>query len=137
MNLLKKISEVINPSNYENGNNQEIVPVEVHLEDSEVEKIDKTFGIKAPPKSFRFSDLMKNTISKLMSSKNSLGIDQDTRTVGASINDKPVLIFSGDSTKIGDEVYEITPRIHKALSSTGYTGENMKNENDILMMNKI
>ena len=72
-----------------------------------------------------------------MSSKNSLKIDQDERTGGASINGIPVLILGGDSMKIGDNVYEITPEIHKALSSTGYTGENMKNENDILMMNNI
>ena len=72
-----------------------------------------------------------------MSSRNSLKIDQDERTGGASINGIPVLILGGDSMKIGDNVYEITPEIHKALSSTGYTGENMKNENDILMMNNI
>ena len=80
---------------------------------------------------------MKNTIGKLMSSKNSLKIDQDERTGGASINGIPVLILGGDSMKIGDNVYEITPEIHKALSSTGYTGENVKNENDILLMNNI
>ena len=77
---------------------------------------------------------MKDTIGNLMSSKNSLRIEQDTRTGGASINGTPVLILAGKSWKIGDNVYEIIPEIHKALSSTGYTGENMKNENDILMM---
>ena len=45
--------------------------------------------------------------------------------------------MGGDSWKIGDNAYEITPEIHKALSSTGYTGENMKNQNDILMMDNI
>ena len=45
--------------------------------------------------------------------------------------------MGGDSWKIGDNVYEITPEIHKALSSTLYTGEIMKNENDILMLNNI
>ena len=70
-----------------------------------------------------------------MSSKISLKIDQDERTGGASINGVPVLILGGNSWKIRDNVYEITPEIHKALSSTLYTGETMKNENDILMLN--
>ena len=75
-----------------------------------------------------------------MSSKNSLKRDQYVRTGGASLNEKPVLIFGGDSWKTGDNVYEVTPeihKIHKALSSTGYTGETMKNENHILTMINI
>ena len=71
-----------------------------------------------------------------MSSKNSSKIDQDERTGGASVDGIPVLIFGGDSMKIKDNIYEITPEIHKALSSTGYT-ETMKSENDTLMMNNI
>ena len=133
----KKITEVINPPNSENENNQEIVPVKFESEDSEDENIDKKIGIKALPNSFKFSKQMPNTISKLMSSKNSLKIDQDERTGGPSINGIPILILGGDSWKIGDNVYEITPEIHKALSSTLYTGETMKNENDILMLNNI
>ena len=133
----KKISEVINPSISENENNQEIVPVEVELEVSEDENIDNRIVIKALPNSFKFSDLMKNTIGKIMSRKKSLGIDQGRRTGGESINKKSVLFLGGDSWKIGDNVYEITPEIHKALSSTRYTGERMKKENDILMMNNI
>ena len=133
----KKMTEVINPSNSENENNQEIVPVEDELEDSEDENIDKKIGIKALPNSFKFSKQMLNTIGKLMSSKNSLKIDQDERTGGTSINGVRILILGGDSWKIGDDVYEITPEIHKALSSTLYTGETMKNENDILMLTNI
>ena len=133
----KKITEDINPSNSENENNQQIVPVEVELEDSEDENIDNKIDIKALPNSFKFSYLMKNTIGKLMSSKNSLKIDQDERTGGASINGVPLLILGGNSWKIGDNIYEITPENHKALSSTGYTGESMKSENDIFMMNNI
>ena len=113
------------------------MPVEVELEDSEDENIDYKIGIKALPNSFKLSDLMKITIGNLRSSKNSLRIDQDRRTGGASINNTPVLILGGDSWEVGYNVHEITPEIHKALSSTGYTGENMTNENDILMMNNI
>ena len=94
--------------------------------------------MKALPNSFKFSDLMKNTIGKLMSSRPSPKIDQDERTGGASINNTPLPILGGDSWKIGDNVYEITPEILKALSSTGYSGETIKKESDILMMkNKI
>ena len=80
---------------------------------------------------------MLNTISTLMSNKTSLKVDQDERTGGASMNGVPVLILGGNSWKIGINVDEITPEIHKALSSTLYTGETMKKENDILMLNYI
>ena len=72
-----------------------------------------------------------------MSGNYSLKIDQGERTGGVSINGIPVLKLDGDSMKIKDIVYEITPEIHKALSSTGYTGETMKSENDNLMVNNI
>ena len=80
---------------------------------------------------------MKNTLSKLMSSKNSLKKDQDERTGGASLNGTPILILGGDSWKKKDNVYEITPEYHKALSPTGYSGETMKSENEISVMNNI
>ena len=134
---IKKTSEVINPSNSENENNQEIVPIENEFEESEDENNNNKFGIKALLDIFKFSDLMKSTIGKLISSKNSLRIDHDNRTGGASINGISVLIFGGDSMKVKDNVYEITPEIHKASSSTGYTGETMKSEADILMLNNI
>ena len=72
-----------------------------------------------------------------MSRKKSVRIDQDKKTGGASKNGVPLLIFGGDSFKIKDNVYEITPEIHKALSFTGYTGETPNNEIDILMLNSI
>ena len=49
---------------------------------------------------------MKNTIGKLMSSKNSLKIDQDGRTGETSINNTPVLFSGGCSWKIGVNVYK-------------------------------
>ena len=109
----KKVSEDINPSNSENENKQEIVPVEVELEEYEEENTDNKIGIKALPNSFKFSDLMKNTIGKLLSSKSSLKIDQDGRTGGASINNKPVLFLGGALWKIGDNVYEKLPKFTK------------------------
>ena len=80
---------------------------------------------------------MTNTLGKIKSSKKSLKMDQDVRTVRAWINGIPILILSRDSWKLKDYIYEKTPEIHKALSSTGYTGETMKSENDILMMNNV
>ena len=93
----KKITEVIIPSNSENENNQEIVPVEVELENSEDENKDRKNGIKALPNSFKFSKQMLNTVGKLLSSKNSLKIDQDEITGGASVNGVPVLKLGGTS----------------------------------------
>ena len=46
-----------------------------------------------------------------------------------SINCTAVQISSGDSMKMKDNVYDLTPEMHKALSSTGYTGKNMTNDN--------
>ena len=45
--------------------------------------------------------------------------------------------LGGDRIRINDYIYDITPEIHKALSSTSYTGKTMKNEMDILMMKNI
>ena len=133
----KKISEVNKESNSESENKQEIVLVEVDSEDSEDENIDNKIGIKALLNSFKFSDPMKKTISNLMSSKNLLKIEQDVRLGGASTNEEPILILGGDSRKIGNNVYGITPENHKALPSTGYTGKTMKDESVILVMNNI
>ena len=65
----KKIGDIIRETNSEKENIQEIVPVEINSEDTEDENINNKIGIKALPNSFKFSDLMKNTIGKLMSSK--------------------------------------------------------------------
>ena len=39
--------------------------------------------------------------------------------------------------RIRDNTFDLTPEIYKAISSTGYTGRTMKNENDISLTNKI
>ena len=65
----KKIGDIIRETNSEKENIQEIVLVEINSEDTEDENINNKIGIKALPNSFKFSDLMKNTIGKLMSSK--------------------------------------------------------------------
>ena len=70
-----------------------------------------------------------------MSSSNSLRIRSSPS--GASILGVPIHTLGGDKLRIRDNDYELTPEIYKALSYTRYNGKTMKNENDILMMNKI
>ena len=92
--------------------------------------------IKALPNSSQFSDSMRQMIGSLMNSKNSLKITQD-ESGKANILGVPIQISGADTIKIDKNIYELTPEIYKALSDTGYTGRNMKNEKDILMMNNI
>ena len=126
----KKISEVIKESNSGNENNQEIVPVEIESEDENIQT-----NLRALPNSSIFSDQMTKTLGRLMSSANSLKILSTPS--GASILGVPINTLGGDRIQIKDNIYDLTPEIYKALSYTGYTGENLKNENDILMLYNI
>ena len=126
----KKISEVIKESNSENENNQEIVPVEIESEDENIQT-----NLRALPNSSMVSDQMTKTLGRLMSSANSLKIKSTPS--GATILGVPINTLGGDRIQIKDNIYDLTPEIYKALSYTGYDGETMKNENDILMLNNI
>ena len=126
----KEIGDVIKTSNSENENNQEIVPVEIESEDENIQT-----NLRALPNSSMFSDQMKKTLGRLMSSANSLKIN--TTPSGATILGVPVSTLGGDRIQIKDNVYDLTPEIYKALSYTGYTGNNMKNEADTLTLNNI
>ena len=75
-------------------------------------------------------------IGSLMNSRNSLKITQD-ESGRANILGVPIQISEGDTMKINENVYELTPEIYKALTYTTYTGNTMKDENDILMMYNI
>ena len=92
--------------------------------------------IKALPNSSKFSNSMRQMIGSLMNSRNSLKITQD-ESGRANILGVPVQISEGDTIKINENVYELTPEIYKALTYTTYTGDTMKDENDILMMYNI
>ena len=129
----RKLGAVIKESSSENENNQEIVPVEIESDDSEVDNTNHE--IKALTNSSIFSDLMTKTLGRLMSSPNSLKIKPSSS--GATILGVPKYTLRGDKLRIRDNDYELTPKIYKALSYTGYTGKTIKNENDILMMNNI
>ena len=82
-----------------------------------------------------FSDQMSKTLGRIMSSLNSLKIKPSPS--GATIFGVPINTLGGDRVQIKDNIYDLTPEIYKALSDTGNTDKNMKNENDILMMYKI
>ena len=101
------------------------------IKESNLENI----NIKALPNSSTFSDSMREMIGSLMS-KNSLKNTQDEPS-RAKILGVPIQISGADTKKINENIYELTAEIYKALSDTGHTGKNMKNENDILMMNNI
>ena len=78
---------------------------------------------------------MTKTLGKFMSSDNSLKIKPSP--TGATVFGVPIYTLGGDRIKINENIYDSTPEIYKALSVTGYTRKNRKNENDILMMNNI
>ena len=124
----QELGEIVKESNYEN--NQEIVPVEIESEDENIQT-----NLRALPNNSLFSDQMKTTLGGLMFSANSLKIN--TTRSGATILGVPIYTLGGDRLQINDNVYDLTPEIYKASSYTGYTGENLKNENDILMLYNI
>ena len=129
--ILKQTHDVkLAESNTENGDNQEIVPVEIESEDKNIQT-----NLRALPNSSMFSDQMTKILGRLMFSANSL--KKKSTPSGPTILGVPIYTLGGDRIQIKDNIYDLTPEIYKALSDTGYTGETMKNESDILMMNNI
>ena len=126
----KKIGEVMKESNSENEKNQEIAPVKIESEDEIIHT-----NLAALPNRSIFRELLTKTLRSLMSSSNSLKLKSSPS--GATFLGVPIGALGGDRIRINDNIYDITPEIHKALSSTSYTGKTMKNENNILKMNNI
>ena len=93
-------------------------------------------NIKAQPNSSKFGNSMREMIGSLMHSRNSLKIIQDESS-RANIFGVPIHRSEGDTKEINENIYDLTPEIYKALSSTSYTGETMKNEDDISTMYNI
>ena len=93
----KKVGEVIKESNSENEDNKEIV----------------TDKIKNIPSSI----LLQETLKSLAKTSNSLKLDQDKES-NISILGIPIKSLGGDKIQVNDNVYEVTPEIHKALSLT-------------------
>ena len=67
---------------------------------------------------------MTKSLESLMSSSNFLKIKFSSS--GVTILGVPKCTLGGDKLRIRDNDYEITSKIYKALSSTGYTGSTMK-----------
>ena len=126
----KKVGDILKESNFENENNQEIVPVDIESEDENIQT-----NLRALPNSSMFSNQMTKTLGRLMSSSNSLKLKPTPS--GATILGVPINTLCGDTIQIKDNIYDLTPEIYKALSYTVYTGNTMKNKADILMMNNI
>ena len=129
----KKLGDVIKESHSDNENNQETVPVGIESDKSEGDNTNHNIG--ALSISSIFSDLMTNTLGRLMSSANSPRIKSSPSA--APVLGVPICTLGGDKMRIRDNNYELTPEIYKALSHTGYTGITVKNENDILLVNNI
>ena len=126
----KKISEVIKESNSENAKNQEIAPVEIESEDKSIQT-----KLRALPNSSIFSESISKTLERWLSSLNSLKSKpspSETTILGV-----PIYTLGGNKLRIRHNVYELTPEVYKALSYTGYNGDSMKNENDILILYNI
>ena len=79
---------------------------------------------------------MMEILGALMSSKIFSKLTQDASST-ASILGTPIISLSGDRIKIRENFSDLTPELYEALSSTGYSGRTMKNEEDILMMYNI
>ena len=75
-------------------------------------------------------------IGSLTNSPNYLKVTQD-ESGRAIILGVAMQISEADTTKINENIYELTPEIFKALSSTTYTGKTMKNEDDIFFIYNI
>ena len=122
----KKLGEVIKESNSsENENTQEIIRIELDRNQT---------NIRSFPISDKVSTNMKETLGVLMNSRNSLKTIQDNLGKASILR---ILIFPlcGDRLKVNDNVYDLNPEVNKALPSTSYSGKNMTDEIDILMMN--
>ena len=126
--LAESLSPITKKLDTINGSTQKISDV---IKESNF-KVD----IKALPNSSKFSIAMRQMIGSLMNSRNSLKITQD-ESGRANILGVPIQISEGDTIKINENVYELTPEIYKALTYTTYTGNTMKDENDILMTYNI
>ena len=101
-----------------------------------IKESDSKVDIKALPNSSKFSNSMRQMIGSLMNSSNSLKISQD-ESGRANILGVPIQISEGDTMKVNETIYELTPELYKALTYTTYSGNNMRDENDILIMYNI
>ena len=101
-----------------------------------IKETNSKIDLKSLPNSSKFSNSIRQMIGSLMNSRNSLKITQD-ESGKANILGIPIQISESDTMKINENVYQLTPEIYKALTYTSYSGNTMKDENDVLMMYNI
>ena len=94
------------------------------MNDSEDESEDFVFKIQALPNISVFSELMTETLGSVFTSSSSL--DMKSFPSGERSNGVPIYTMGGATIRIFENVYELTPEIRKALSSTAYTGRSLK-----------
>ena len=82
-----------------------------------IKETNSKVDMKAIPNNSKFSNSMRQMIGSLMNSRNSLKITQD-ESGKANILGVPIQISEGDTIKINENVYELTPEIYKALTYT-------------------
>ena len=85
------------------------------------------------PNISKFSNSKRELIGSLMKLQISLKKTQD-ESGKANILGVPIQISRADTRKINENIYDLTPEMYKALSSTSDTGKTMKNEDDVLLM---
>ena len=90
---------------------------------------------EALPISSKSSTQLTKTLAGLMQS--SISLRMKSIPSGATNIGVRVRIFGDDNRKIGDFVYDLTAEVHRALSSTGYTGKTIKRDSDISRMKNI
>ena len=81
--------------------------------------------IRALPNTSLFSVLMRETLLSIMRGENSLEVEQ-IDSADATISGVPLYTLDGNELRILDNVYELTPELHKTLSSRAYTGKTTK-----------
>ena len=81
--------------------------------------------IKSLPNSSNISNSMREMLGSLMQSHNCLKLTQD-EFGQATILGVPIYISGDDRIKINDNIYDLTPQISKALSSTSYYGKKIE-----------
>ena len=126
----QKLGEVFKESSSENV----IVPVGTNSDNPEDDSIQA--NIRALPNSNELSFNMMEIFRALKNSKNSLKLLQDDSSRASTLG-TPINTLGGDKIRINDNIFDLTPKICKTLTSTAYSGKPVNVDNDILMMNSI
>ena len=98
-----------------------------------IKRSNSKVDLKSLPNNPKSRNSMRKQLGALMNSANFLKITQGefgrAYTLGA-----PIQISQGDTIKINENIYELSPEIYKSLSNPLYTGNTMNNDDDFLML---